>query len=81
MGRVVSIQVSVTLFGALREAAGGSELVLELADDATVLDALLACGLPDRVDIWALVDGQRTGRQARLRDGAQLGLFEPVGGG
>lgn len=77
----MAIRVRVTLFGALRQAAGASELELELDAGASVRDALLACGLPDRVDIWALVGGERAGRDEVLSDGAQLNLFQPVGGG
>ncbi len=75
------MRVSVTLFGGLKRSVGAGELTLELVEGATVLDALLACGLPDRVDIWALVDGQRAGRSVCLHAGAQLSLFQPVGGG
>ena len=77
----MSIRVTVTLFGALREVAGAAEFERELDDDACVRDVILACGLPDRVDIWALVDGQRAGRDQAVSDGAQVNLFQPVGGG
>lgn len=75
------IRVTVTLFGALRPAAGATELELELEEGASVRDAILACGLPDRVDIWALVDGVRAERNRIVDDGAQVNLFQPVGGG
>ena len=75
------IRVTVTLFGALRQTAGAAELQLELEAGASVRDAILACGLPDRVDIWALVDGERADRGQVVRDGCQVNLFQPVGGG
>lgn len=75
------MRVSVELFGALRAQVGAGARELELPEGARVRDALTALGLPDRVDIWALLDGQRAPREAELRDGARLGLFQPVGGG
>ncbi len=75
------IRVTVTLFGGLRQVAGATVLELELQEGASVRDAILACGLPDRVDIWALVDGVRAERDRVLDDGAQVNLFQPVGGG
>ena len=75
------ISVRITLFGALRSQIGQQHLELKLKQGATVADALVACGLEDRVDIWALVNGQRTQRQVELDDGAQISFFQPVGGG
>ena len=75
------MKVRVVLFGALRKRAGVVESELELSDGARVADVLAALGLPDRVDTWALVDGRRAGRDRRLRDGAEVQLFQPVGGG
>jgi molybdopterin converting factor small subunit len=77
----MAIRVQVVLFGALRRMAGRSELDLALAEGARVRDAVAACGLPDRVDIWALVDGRRADRLQELADGARVELFQPVGGG
>ena len=77
----MGIRVTVVLFGALREVAGAAEMELELDDGAMVRDVLAACGLPDRVDIWSLLDGERAGRDALVSDGAQVNLFQPVGGG
>lgn len=78
---VLSVTVHVRLFGTLRQSLGRAEAELTLPDGATVREAVLACGLDDRVDIWALVDGRRTDRQTPLVDGAQVQLFQPEGGG
>jgi hypothetical protein len=75
------IAIEVELFGALRDQVGASRRTLDLPAGACVRDALLALGLPDRVDIWALVDGARAERDAPLPPGARLRLFQPVGGG
>ncbi len=76
----MAIQVVVTLFGALR-GGGNPTLTLELATSSTVSDALRACGLPNRVDIWTLVDGQKASLDSKLHNGAQVQFFQPVGGG
>ncbi len=60
---------------------GAAELDVELEDEACVKDAIAAIGLEDRVDIWVLVNGTRTGRDTRLSNGAELTFFQPVGGG
>jgi molybdopterin converting factor small subunit len=77
----MAITVSVILSGALRDQVGQVQIDLELAEGATVRDVFVECGLPDRVDIWALVNGKRTGRDVRLADGTVVNLFQPVGGG
>jgi len=75
------MRIEVLLFGALREQVGAARRDLELPPGARVREALAALGLPDRVDIWALVDGARAGRDATLAEGSRLSLFQPVGGG
>ena len=75
------MKVRVVLYGNLRRLAGAGERELELSDGSTVADAIMALGLPDRVDIWALVDGRRAGRGRELYDGVEVRLFQPVGGG
>lgn len=77
----MAITVNVTLSGALRDQVGQVQVELELTEGATVRDIFLECGLPDRVDIWALVNGERAGRDVRLLDGSAVNLFQPVGGG
>ena len=75
------VRVSVSVFGALRQVAGGAELQLSLAAGARVRDAIAATHLADRVDLWVLLDGRRVERDAPLSDGARLTFFQPVGGG
>ncbi|HUU00054.1 MAG TPA: MoaD/ThiS family protein [Myxococcota bacterium] len=77
----MTISVQVSVFGALRKPAGGAELDIDLPAGANVADAIAACGLEDRVDVWVLVDGNRAGRNEPLSDGAKLTFFSPVGGG
>lgn len=77
----MSISIQVSVFGPLREPAGGSELQIDLPVGSSVADAIAACGLEDRVDLWVLLDGNRAGRDAALANGSKLTFFSPVGGG
>jgi len=75
------LKIKVRAYGALRQILGRRELEIELPAGATVADALRAAGLPNRVDVWVLLDGVRAGREAPLSEGAVLDFFQPVGGG
>lgn len=75
------IRVNVTLFGALKEVGNDSTFAMDLPPGSSVSDALKICGLPDRVDIWVLVDGQKVSRDFQLHEGAEIRFFQPVGGG
>ena len=77
----MTISVQVSVFGALRKPAGGAELDIDLPAGSSVADAIAACGLEDRVDLWVLLDGNRAGRDLPLSDGSRLTFFSPVGGG
>ena len=73
--------VQVTVFGKLRAWTNQTRFDLELPADSQVVDALAAAGIPDRVDVWALVDGEKARRDRVLSDGCELFLFQPSGGG
>ncbi|HKX32287.1 MAG TPA: molybdopterin converting factor subunit 1 [Blastocatellia bacterium] len=82
-----SIEITVLLFGACREAAGVSELKLELAspsDAAGAWDALKE-RFPslERFERSALVaiNEEHARRNQPLRDGDTLAIFPPVSGG
>ena len=81
------MDVTVRLFASLREHAGTRELRLDVADDATVADAVAAlrlgalAGLPERAPIVAAVDREYVTREHPLRAGAELALVPPVSGG
>ncbi|RME24146.1 MAG: MoaD/ThiS family protein [Deltaproteobacteria bacterium] len=75
------MNVRVVLFGLLRQKAGFERGDVELEQGATVADLLARLGLPDRVDVWALVNGRRASRDTALSDGAEVQFFQPVGGG
>ena len=73
--------VQVIVFGKLRTCANRFRFELELPAGARVVDVLTATGLPDQVDVWALVDGEKAGRDRILSDGCEVVLFQPSGGG
>jgi molybdopterin synthase catalytic subunit len=76
------VEVTVRLFAMLRERAGKSEVELELADGATVRDALdalgdLAAGLP----LVMAVNRDYAPEDRVLAPGDELALIPPVSGG
>ena len=82
------MRVSVRLFAILRERAGRSSIDLELADDATVADALGALGsepgigeLLGRMPVAMAVNRSYAADDTRLAAGDELALIPPVSGG
>ncbi len=81
------MQIRVLLFARLREAIGASERSLELPEGACVEDAweILARGRPglgdERRSTRAARNGSLVSFEERLRDGDELALLPPVGGG
>jgi putative ubiquitin-RnfH superfamily antitoxin RatB of RatAB toxin-antitoxin module len=55
-----------------------ASVALQLAEGATVADALAACGLPQDGVSGHAVFGERVGREARLHDGDRLELLQPL---
>jgi molybdopterin converting factor subunit 1 len=81
------VHVRVRLFASLREAAGRSELVVELPAGARVEDAwrLLVEAHPPlrprRASLAAALDGRYVEFEAPLFDGSELVFIPPVSGG
>lgn len=81
------MRVTVLLFAAAREAAATGTTTLDLADGATVGDALarLVADRPALARVVpscrAAVDEEFAPRSAQLRDGATLAVLPPVSGG
>jgi len=80
--------VRVRLFAILRERVGRDEVELELADGATVADALAAVGeLPGLADVVGrlpvrmAVNRDYASEETRLAAGDELALIPPVSGG
>ena len=82
------VTVTVRLFAMLRERAGRDAFELELADGATVADALEALrdrdGLGDMLDrmpVLAAVNREYAASERTLAPGDELALIPPVSGG
>jgi molybdopterin synthase catalytic subunit len=78
----------VRLFAILRERAGRDSLTLELAEGATVADALEALageptlgGLLGRLPLGVAVNREYAGLDATLSAGDELALIPPISGG
>lgn len=80
--------VRIRLFAILRQRAGCGEVEVQIAEDATVADAIAAVGsLPGlgdvvgRVPLRLAVNRDYASEETRLRDGDELALIPPVSGG
>ena len=88
MATMATMTVTVRLFAMLRERAGRNELDLELAEGATVADAMRALrgrdGLGDvleRMPVRAAVNREYVADETLLSSGDELALIPPVSGG
>ena len=82
------MNVSVRLFAMLRESAGRDEIDLDLADGATVSDAIEALGsepelgeLLERMPVRMAVNRDYATPETELSPGDELALVPPVSGG
>jgi len=75
------MKVKVRLFASLRERAGSESVELELADGATVRDAIAAVPMADGVPVVMAVNREVAGDDVVLRPGDELALIPPVSGG
>lgn len=73
--------IEIELMGIFRQQRSCDSLGLELPPRATVADALRQAGLPDRIDLWVLVNGSKAARDQLLEEKDRLTCFQPVGGG
>jgi len=82
------VVISVRLFAMLRERAGCDSVALDLAEGATVDDALAALGghdglaeLLDRMPVVMAVNRDYAEGERTLREGDEVALIPPVSGG
>jgi MoaE-MoaD fusion protein len=75
------MRVTVRLFAVLRERAGSESVELELADGATVRDAIAAVPAADGVPVVMAVNREVAGDEVVLAPGDELALIPPVSGG
>jgi MoaE-MoaD fusion protein len=75
------MRITVRLFAVLRERAGRDTLELDLADGATVRDAIAAADVPDGLSVVMAVNRSYADADATLQAGDELALIPPVSGG
>ncbi len=79
------MQVEVKLFGNLGHYLpdGGNRFSFRqpLAEGSTVHDMLAILKLPEEMAIIAIVNGMQVGKEHVLRDGDEVSIFRPSGGG
>ncbi len=75
------MRVKVRLFAVLRERAGSETVELELADGATVRDAIDAVSFADGVPVLMAVNREVAAEDVVLAPGDELALIPPVSGG
>jgi MoaE-MoaD fusion protein len=75
------MRVTVRLFAVLRERAGSESIELELADGATVREAIAAMPVADGVPVVMAVNREVAGADVVLAPGDELALIPPVSGG
>ena len=75
------MKVTVRLFAILRERAGRESVELELADGATVRDAIAAVAAADGVPVVMAVNREVAPADLVLRANDELALIPPVSGG
>ena len=75
------MNVTVRLFAVLRERAGSDTLELDLADGATVRDAIAAIEVARGVPVVMAVNREVAGEDVVLRGDDELALIPPVSGG
>jgi sulfur-carrier protein len=79
------VRVHCRLYASLRKylpaGSAGDTVTVELADGATVADALAALGIPAHHARMAVSHNQQLELRAALRDEQELGLFPPLAGG
>lgn len=74
------MKVKVELGGFYRDRLGRFHEV-EIGDNATVEDVLKRLGIESGVDIILIKNGKHTKPEEPVKDGDQLVIFPPIGGG
>ena len=82
-----TMRVKAKLFAGIRELVGGSEVVVDLADGATVRDLEERLGFdyprlePLLPSLAFAVDEEYTARDHVLHDGDEVAIIPPISGG
>lgn len=75
------MKIEVHLYGKFREEAGTSLARPDIPEGRTVAELYPFLGLKEEVYRMALVNGIRVQDEHVLREGDEVHLFQPVGGG
>jgi sulfur carrier protein ThiS len=81
----MSLRVNVKLYGTLSRSFDGydhsSGLEVNIQDEASIQDLLVYLNLsPERLGM-VYMDGRLLNKESRLKDGAQIKIFQPISGG
>jgi sulfur carrier protein ThiS len=79
------MRLHVTLYGTLGAASADREseegVWMEIREGASVSDLLERLGFPETTKAVVISEGRVLGRDVRLRDGGEVGVFQPLAGG
>lgn len=75
------MNVTVILFGWLEPALGKRRVELELAEGATVKDAVLNLGVDEVEYASTILDSERVSEDHPIKEGDVLYVFPPIAGG
>lgn len=75
------IKIQVHLYGAFRSVAPSPSFSWDGAEGTTVKDLMDNLSIPDTVYRMALVNDIRVKEGTVLKDGDEIHIFQPVGGG
>jgi molybdopterin converting factor small subunit len=79
------MHVQVKLFAMLRQYAGdvkaGTPIDMELTEGASLQDLICKLGIPLEETRIAFVNGIIEELDRKLKEGDQIGIFPPIGGG
>lgn len=81
----MSLRVNVKLYGTLSRSFDEydhlSGLEVNIQEEASIHDLLVYLNLsPERLGM-IYMDGKRLNKKSRLKDGAQIKIFQPISGG
>jgi len=75
------MKVTVHIYGEFRKFVPQPEISLEVAAGSTVKTIQEQLGIPDTIYKMALVNGFRVKENRVVKDGDEIHIFQPVGGG
>ena len=75
------MKIQIHLYGVFRSSAPSPSFSREVAEGTTVKDLMNSLQLPDPVYRMALVNDIRVKEGTILKDGDEVHIFQPVGGG